>query len=132
MLDLRRFINPSNLNYSFMKKHLFLLVTVVYLTACTQEDYLVKDNLTDSNESFTRVELSEALEIANHFLDGIEGEVTTRSHQREIKDINYLITGKSTRGNDSDAVYYLVNYTEGGFALLGGDRSGMYYDFFHY
>ena len=63
--------------------------------------------------------LDEALIEAQDIIAAMTGEDGVRATQeRAIKSVELVTNSTVTRGAETDTVLYLVNYQEGGFALL--------------
>lgn len=101
----------------------FVILTLA--SACSQ-DLLDQpanpDNLLSKNSH--KVTLEEALERSKVFRNGLNEGLETRSMQiSDIESVNYLSSGIKTRGQDTDTIFYLVNYkNEQGFMLLSADE----------
>ena len=64
--------------------------------------------------------LDEALNEAQGIISAMSVEDDTRSTKaRTVKSVELITNGAVTRSAESDTVLYLVNYKEGGFAILG-------------
>ena len=64
--------------------------------------------------------LDEALNEAQGIISAMSVEDDTRSTKaRTVKSVELITNGAVTRSAESDTVLYLINYKEGGFAILG-------------
>lgn len=101
----------------------FAILTLA--SACSQDlldQPASPDNLLSKNSH--KVTLEEALERSKVFRNGLNEGLETRSMQiSDIESVNYLSSGIKTRGQDTDTIFYLVNYkNEQGFMLLSADE----------
>lgn len=93
------------------------------LTACQNAEDLVDSSYKDApmeSSNRHRVTLAKALRTADVILGQISEQPIARIG-RTVKSVDVL-TNKQTRStNDVDTAVYLVNYNDGGFAMLGAD-----------
>lgn len=107
-----------------MKKLLItILASAMLLTACQNTEELINDSTKETPMESTnphRVTLAKALKTADAIFSQISEQPRTRAG-RMVKSVD-VMTNKLTRStNDIDTAVYLVNYSDGGFAMLGAD-----------
>ncbi len=107
-----------------MKKHLVLssvaIIASMLLTGCTSDEFATTSDMTKSTNP-NRVPIAEALQKADAMLAGIQG-VETRGASKLVKSVDYKVTPATRSTEAVDTAFYLVNYQDGGFAILGADR----------
>lgn len=96
-----------------------LVVLAMVYTSC-QSDHELEQFQSMKSSNPNRISLNDALSTADATMSLISGN--TRSQRKIVKDVSCLIR-PTTRGvNQIDTALYLVNYENGGFALLGADK----------
>lgn len=108
-----------------MKKLLFSLAAVMMLTACQNSPADLMPYESGVREVMSsnphRVTLAQALQNAEKMFGDISEQKTRSASQHIVKSVDYMINKATRSANDVDTMLYLVNYTDGGFALLGAD-----------
>lgn len=108
-----------------MKKAIFILAAVCALTACQNSPADLMPDESGVREMVSsnphRVTLAQALQNAEKMLGNISEQKTRSASQHIVKSVDYMVNHVARSANDVDTMLYLVNYTDGGFALLGAD-----------
>jgi len=111
----------------FMKRYYGLVITLcfaMFLFACDSEDGLFLDHdgavefqipAICDNETFVSLEL--ATNVADAFFGRQNGNLRRASLQRSI------VSSETVRDSNGDPVMYVINYSEGGFIIVGATRN---------
>lgn len=107
-------------------KHVYIYLSLLFLLiSCSQYDNMpdIQSPASSTSQSFS---LEEALEMANSYMDQIQG--CTRAEKTSRKAKITPVTQTKTRGsigdsNLPDTLLYLINYEDdGGFVLMGANK----------
>lgn len=109
---------------TIMKKSFLYFAATMLLTSCSS-DLLIEEPISVSNKkSSTSLTLEEAIERGNKVFDEIfKNDPAVRSCNRVISNVEYITSNTvKTRGETSDTLFYVVNFTEDkGFMMLSAD-----------
>lgn len=101
---------------------------VVLLSAsCTQEDELITQLESTSQETSFRISKEEAIKTANAFFEGFD-QPTRRSHRRvsSVETVGQSETSVRSSGEYTDTLLYIINYEDNqGFAIVGADKRAL-------
>lgn len=107
-----------------MKKRLIpVLLPLILILSCSIESTQIKDD--NLKQISTYVSEKDAVDALQAVLDIIDG--STKSHNRTVSSVEKLTVSdfksltKSEDSNTFDNLVYIVNFTEGGAAILGAD-----------
>ena len=111
-----------------MKLQHFFFVLCISLAACTNDDEVVDFASTFKSEQSGQSirSLDEAIQIAQSAACMVKGNTTRLSIDRsvdlgDIHVVKNLITRNATEGFNSDTLMYVINYTDGGFAVVSAN-----------
>ncbi len=95
-------------------------LSAIALIGCTNDVQMPGQNEMDKPVNPHRVSLNQALSYADAMFQN-ESSASTRSDNRRVKSVDYKIATPTRSSESIDTAFYLVNYENGGFALLGAD-----------
>lgn len=105
---------------SVLKISTICIVCLINLTRCTNEVILPNQyNGIKKAAQSNRITEEEAINYAQSVLNQLD--VKSRSENKIISNISYYINRECRTDADIDTAMYLINYENGGFALLGAD-----------
>ncbi|MCM1319790.1 MAG: C10 family peptidase [Muribaculaceae bacterium] len=109
-----------------MKKLLFYLqlILVGFMVSCEKNDLSLvvnqEDNASESSMNM-KISVPEAIIIADDFFSKMEDNQTRSA--RTISSIQAITNGEGKNVRSvNDTLFYLFNYTEGGFAVIGANK----------
>ena len=108
-------------------KLIFAVFIALSMSACSNDfDDLALQSSEDNNPKLD-YRLTNALNRAERLLSRMENR--TRTDVRLVESVKFVDCGRTTRGESTDSLYYLVNYADNrGFAVLGAteETDGIY------
>lgn len=106
-----------------MKKSLLSSVAIIatmLLTGCASDEFMTASDVKQMSNP-NRVPVAEALQKADALMAGLDG-IKTRGDAKRLKSIDYKVQPSTRSSETVDTAFYLVNYHDGGYAILGADR----------
>jgi len=100
---------------------ILILLTSAFLFSCKDEDSaidILQENSNSANESFI-ISQNQALEVANAFYSH---SFDKNYKSAKVKTERNVKSSLSVPGNNSQDAFFIVNYEEGGFAIVSADK----------